>query len=486
MSLSPVSANAPWQPVIGLEVHVQLSTASKLFSRSATAYGAEANSQANVVDLAFPGVLPVPNRRAIEMALAFGLAINAQIARVSQFARKNYFYPDLPKGYQISQFEQPIVGAGSLRVRMEDATELSVPIVRAHLEEDAGKSLHDAFHGSTALDLNRAGVPLIEVVTAPALRSSTEAVAYLRTLHTLVRFLGICDGNMQEGSFRCDANVSVHKPGTPLGTRAEIKNVNSFRFVEKAIDYEIERQIRLLEGGGTVIQETRLYDAARDETRSMRSKENSDDYRYFPDPDLPPIVVTDADLERIRASLPELPEPRRQRYESQLGLSQQDAAMLAGDKAASDYFESALKLAPEQAKPIANWMQGEIKAALNAQELDWSTCRLPAASLVALLARIADGSLSNKQARTAFEALWAGDYAHVEAAIAGLGLQQINDTSALSAIIDAVIAQFPEQVSGYQAGNDKLLMFLVGQAMKASKGQGNPQQLNQLLQQRLG
>ncbi|HEX6833844.1 MAG TPA: Asp-tRNA(Asn)/Glu-tRNA(Gln) amidotransferase subunit GatB, partial [Rudaea sp.] len=356
----------PWQAVIGLEIHAQLSTRSKLFSGAPTAYGAEANTQASVVDAALPGTLPAPNRAALEKAIAFGIAVNAQIARRSVFARKNYFYPDLPKGYQISQYEQPIVGAGRLAVRLDDGRTLDVEIQRAHLEEDAGKSLHDAFHAATGIDLNRAGVPLLEIVSAPVLHSAQEAVAYMRTVHTLVRWLGICDGNMQEGSFRCDANVSVRRLGeSKLGTRTEIKNVNSFRFVEKAIEYEIERQVRAIENGEAIVQETRLYDPAHHRTRPMRGKESADDYRYFPDPDLPPLVVSDSDIEAVRASLPELPHARRERYVEELALPEADATQLCADRNTADYFESMLAALPSEPKLCSNWVLGELAAALN-------------------------------------------------------------------------------------------------------------------------
>jgi aspartyl-tRNA(Asn)/glutamyl-tRNA(Gln) amidotransferase subunit B len=474
-----------WQSVIGLEVHVQLATQSKLFSSSATAFGAEPNTQANEVDLGFPGTLPVPNRAVLDMAIAFALAIDANIAERSIFARKNYFYPDLPKGYQISQYETPIVAHGKLRVRMDEGRELEVEIVRAHIEEDAGKSVHDAFHGQSALDLNRAGTPLLEIVTAPVLRSSLEAVAFLKTLHTLVRALGISDGNMQEGSFRCDANVSVHRAGTPLGTRAEIKNVNSFRFVEKAIDYEIERQIRLLEAGESVRQETRLYDAARHETRSMRSKENADDYRYFPDPDLPPIAVSKADIARVRAALPELPEHKRNRYQTELALSAADAQLLSMDKDASDYFDAALKELPTAPRLLSTWMLGELKAALNAEGLEYHESKVRPPELARLLKHVASDALSQKQAKQAFEAMWQGRYESAEAAIEGLGLKQISNRSALEAIIAEVLGKFPEQVTGFKNGNEKLLMFLIGQAMKLSRGQANPKQLEALMRERI-
>lgn len=480
-----MTVETQWEIVIGLEVHVQLLTRSKLFSGSSTAFGADPNTQANVVDLGMPGVLPVANAEAIRMAIAFGLAIEAELAEVSVFARKNYFYPDLPKGYQISQYEQPIVGKGSLPVQLPDGREIVVPIERAHLEEDAGKSLHDAFHGATALDLNRAGVALIEVVSAPALRSSTEAVAYLRTLHTLVRFLGICDGNMQEGSFRCDANVSVRRPGAPLGTRCEIKNVNSFRFVEKAIDYEAERQIRVLEAGGKIVQQTRLYDAARNETRAMRSKEDADDYRYFPCPDLPPLRLDPKLIAAVKASLPELPAGKRARYEREFGLNAIDAAVLAGDKTQADYFEQLCTLLPGRERLAANWIQGEVKAALNAAELEFEALPVAASVLAGLLQRIEDGTLSGKMGKQVFDALWSGKYPDADSAIAAMGLKQINDAGALAELIDGVLANFPKQVADFQAGQDKLFQFLLGQVMKASRGQANPAQLNAVLRARL-
>jgi aspartyl-tRNA(Asn)/glutamyl-tRNA(Gln) amidotransferase subunit B len=474
-----------WQPVIGLEIHAQLSTRSKLFSGASTAYGAEPNTQASLVDVALPGTLPVPNRAALDKAIAFGLAIDATIARQSVFARKNYFYPDLPKGYQISQYEAPIVGNGTLCVRTDDGRTLAVAIERAHLEEDAGKSLHDAFHAVTGLDLNRAGVPLLEIVSRPVLHSAQDAVAYMRTVHTLVRWLGVCDGNMAEGSFRCDANVSVRRAGTDkLGTRTEIKNVNSFRFVEKAIEYEIERQIRVLESGGTIVQETRLYDAAAHRTLPMRSKEDADDYRYFPDPDLPPLVVADVDIETVRAALPELPDARRRRYIESLGLPESDAAQLCADKATADYFEATQAAFPGEAKLCANWILGELAAALNAANLPIASSRVDAPALARLLARITDGTISGKIAKDVFAAMWAGE-GDADAVIELRGLRQISDSGALAAAVDAVVAEFPQQLADYRAGNEKLVQFFVGQAMKRLRGQGNPQQLNALLRERL-
>lgn len=474
-----------WQPVIGLEIHAQLSTASKLFSGASTAYGAEPNTQAALLDVAMPGTLPVPNRAVLDKAIAFGLAVDATIARHSVFARKNYFYPDLPKGYQISQYELPIVADGKLAVRLDDGRALEVEIQRAHLEEDAGKSLHDAFHAATGLDFNRAGVPLLEIVSAPVLHSAQDAVAYLRTVHTLVRWLGVCDGNMAEGSFRCDANVSVRPAGSDkLGTRTEIKNVNSFRFVEKAIEYEIERQVRALENGETIVQETRLYDAAAHRTFSMRSKEDADDYRYFPDPDLPLLVVTDSDIDAVRAVLPELPDARRRRYVEALGLPESDAMQLCADRATADYFEAAMSALGGDAKTCANWVLGELAAALNAANLVVEQSRVSAPALARLLARVRDGAISGKIAKDVFAAMWAGE-GDADTIIEKRGLTQISDTGALAAAVDAVAAEFPQQLADYRAGNEKLLQFFVGQAMKRLRGQGNPQQLNALLREKL-
>ena len=480
-----MSTHAGWEAVIGLEIHAQLSTSSKLFSGAATAYGAEPNTQAAAVDVALPGTLPVPNHAALDKAIRFGLATGARIAPQSIFARKNYFYPDLPKGYQISQYELPIVSGGTVSVRLDDGRTIQVELERAHLEEDAGKSLHDAFHAATGIDLNRAGTPLLEIVTKPVLYSAQEAVAYMRTVHTLVRWLGICDGNMQEGSFRCDANVSVRPQGSDkLGTRTEIKNVNSFRFVEKAIEYEIERQIRALENGETIVQETRLYDAARHQTRSMRSKESADDYRYFPDPDLPPLAVTAADIDNIRASMPELPETRRARYVDALGLPEADATQLCADKATADYFDVTLAALPGEAKLAANWTLGEVAAALNADALHFDAVRVSAPALAQLLARVREGTISGKTAKDVFAAMWAGE-GDADAIIEKRGLKQISDTGALAAAIDAVLAEFPSQVADYRGGNDKLLQFFVGQVMKRTRGQANPQQLNALLREKL-
>jgi aspartyl-tRNA(Asn)/glutamyl-tRNA(Gln) amidotransferase subunit B len=473
-----------WQAVIGLEIHVQLNTRSKLFSGSSTAYGAEPNTQASFVDVALPGTLPVPNAEAIRKAATFGLAVGAEVAAESIFARKNYFYPDSPKGYQISQYERPIVSGGSILARLDDGREISVQLTRAHLEEDAGKSVHDAFHAASGIDLNRAGTPLIEVVSEPVMHSAAEAVAYMKAVHRLVRWLDICDGNLQEGSFRCDANVSVHKPGTPFGTRCEIKNVNSFRFVEKAIDYEIERQIRALENGEKIAQETRLYDAAANKTRTMRSKEDAEDYRYFPDPDLPPIRIAPAEFEALRAALPELPEARRARYVEALGLTPYDADKLTEDRATSDYFEAVLAALPDQAKLAANWVNGELAAALNEAQVDIGASRIAAADLAALLARIVDATISGKIAKDVFVAMWAGE-GSADAIIDAKGLRQISDTGAIGRMLDEVLAQFPEQVAKYRAGDSKLFQFLIGQTMKATKGKANPAQVNELLRERL-
>ncbi|MBL8297851.1 MAG: Asp-tRNA(Asn)/Glu-tRNA(Gln) amidotransferase subunit GatB [Rhodanobacteraceae bacterium] len=479
------TAAQPWQAVIGLEIHAQLSTASKLFSGAATAYGADPNTQASLVDCAIPGTLPVPNREAVRKAIQFGLAIDATIARHSVFARKNYFYPDLPKGYQISQYELPVVGAGRLSVRVDDGRTIEVLIQRAHLEEDAGKSVHDAFHAETGIDLNRAGTPLLEIVSAPVMHSAAEAVAYMRTVHTLVRWLGICDGNMQEGSFRCDCNVSVRRSGdTQLGTRTEIKNVNSFRFVEKAIEYEIERQIRALENGDSIVQETRLYDPTRHQTRPMRSKETADDYRYFPDPDLPPLTIAEADIARERTALPELPQARRVRYVTELGLPEADADQLCSDRATADYFEAVLAALPGQAKLCANWVLGEVAAKINEAVIEISAAPVTADGLAQLLTRLREGSISGKIAKDVFAAMWNGE-GDADAIIQARGLKQISDTGALAAAIDAVLAEYAGQVADYRNGNEKLLQFFVGQTMKRTRGQANPQQLNELLKQKL-
>jgi aspartyl-tRNA(Asn)/glutamyl-tRNA(Gln) amidotransferase subunit B len=473
-----------WEAVIGLEVHVQLATASKMFSGASTAFGAEPNRQACALDLALPGTLPVINEAAVRMAVKFGLAIGAEIHARSIFDRKNYFYPDLPKGYQISQFAHPIVGRGSLSVVLPDGSERIVGITRAHLEEDAGKSLHEAFPGQTGIDLNRAGTPLLEVVSEPDLRTPEEAAAYFRQMHTLVRYLEICDGNLAEGSMRCDANVSVRRQGDPeLGVRTELKNINSFRFLERAIAYEIERQVDVLESGGRVVRETRLYDADRDETRSMRSKELSDDYRYFPDPDLLPLHLSDDFIAEVRASLPELPAARRHRYVSELGLSPNDAQWLTQDPEVAAYFDAAARISGD-AKAAANWVMGELSAALNRAELGVGDSPVTPERLAALIARVKDGTLSSKTAKSAFEGLWAGE-GDVDAVIAARGLQQVSEIGALSAIVAQVVADNPGQVAEYRGGKDKVLGFFVGQVMKATQGKANPQQVNELLRQAL-
>ena len=473
-----------WEVVIGLEVHTQLQTKTKIFSGSATAYGASPNAQANPIDLAFPGVLPVLNQKTLEMALKFGLAANAKINMLSAFDRKLYFYPDLPKGYQISQFHTPIVGAGYLDIELDDGQMKRVGITRAHLEEDAGKSLHDVWNGMSGIDLNRAGTPLLEIVSEPDLRSAEEAVAYLKTLHSLVTYLGICDGNMQEGSFRCDANVSVRPKGTiPFGTRAEIKNVNSFRYVEKAIHYEVERQIDILESGGTVKQETRLYDSVTNTTRSMRSKEEANDYRYFPDPDLLFVQVTDEMLASAIKDMPELPWEKHARLQSQYGLSAYDAKVMSASRAMGDYFEHVAALGVN-AKLAANWVMGDLSALLNKHLLNIEQSLISADALAELLKRIEDGTISGKTAKIVFEAMWAGE-GSADAIIEAHGFKQVSDSGALEKILDDIIAANPHQLAEYRSGKDKLFGFFIGLAMKASKGQANPQQLNDLLKQKL-
>jgi aspartyl-tRNA(Asn)/glutamyl-tRNA(Gln) amidotransferase subunit B len=486
-----------WETVIGLEIHAQLSTRTKIFSGSPTAYGAAPNSQANLVDLAYPGVLPVLNGEAVRMAVKFGLAIDATIATKSVFARKNYFYPDLPKGYQISQYELPIVSRGHMDIVLDDGTKKRVGITRAHLEEDAGKSLHEGLPRQSGIDLNRAGTPLIEIVSEPDMRSAKEAVAYLKKVHTLVRYLEICDGNMQEGSFRCDANVSVRKAGAEkLGTRAEIKNINSFRFVEKAINYEVARQIDLLEGGGKVVQETRLYDPDKGETRSMRSKEEANDYRYFPDPDLLPVEIDAAYIDAVKATLPELPDQKAARFVAQLGLSEYDAGVLTSSKELAAYYEEVAKLlaagptlsdkepSREQAKLAANWVAGSLAAALNEHNLEIGESRIGAPGLAGLLARITDNTISGKIAKDVFEAMWA-EGKDADAIIESRGLKQITDTGAIEKAIDEVMAKNPGQLADYRSGKDKLFGFFVGQVMKATAGKANPAQLNELLKKKL-
>lgn len=474
-----------WETVIGLEIHAQLATSSKIFSGASTAYGAEPNTQACAIDLGMPGVLPVLNQQAVRMAAVFGLAIGAEIARRSVFARKNYFYPDLPKGYQISQYELPIVQKGQLTVDLEDGTSKVIGITRAHLEEDAGKSLHEDFQGSSGIDLNRAGTPLLEIVSEPDLRSAKEAVAYMKKLHQMVVYLGICDGNMQEGSFRCDANVSVRHQGDPkLGTRAEIKNLNSFRFVERAIEFEIERQIDLIESGGKVVQETRLYDPDKGETRSMRGKEEANDYRYFPDPDLLPLVLDEAFIAAARAGLPELPDAKKQRFIQQYGLSSYDAAVLTTSRALSDYYEATVSALGGEAKLCANWVMGDLSAFLNKENREITESPVSPVQLAGLLRRIQDRTISGKIAKDVFEALWAGE-GETDAIIEKRGLKQITDSSAIEKVIAEVIAANPEQLAQYRGGKDKLFAFFVGQVMKASKGKANPQQVNDLLLEKL-
>jgi len=475
-----------WEVVVGIETHAQLRTKSKIFSAAATAFGAPPNTQASAVDIALPGVLPVLNRAAVEHAIRFGLAIGASINRRSIFARKNYFYPDLPKGYQISQYESPIVQGGTLRLVAGDG-EKTIRLTRAHLEEDAGKSLHEDFHGMSGIDLNRAGTPLLEIVSEPELRGAKEAVAYARALHGLVVWIGICDGNMQEGSFRCDANVSVRRPGEPLGTRCELKNLNSFRFMERAIEFEALRQIELLEDGGRIEQETRLYDPERDETRSMRTKEEAHDYRYFPDPDLLPLVVTEDEIARIRQTLLELPDARRERFGREYALSAYDAALLTASRAAADYFELLVKLSGVDPKVCANWQSGVLAKALNQHELDIAASPLPAPKLAQILRKIADGTLSNRTAQKLFDVAWRlGPEAPIDELIEKEGLQQLSDAGAIEKLVDDVLAANDRQVADYRAGKEKAFNALVGQVMKATGGKANPAQVNEILRRKLG
>lgn len=487
-----------WEVVIGLETHAQLSTVSKIFSGAPTQFGAEPNTQACPVDLAMPGVLPVLNRGAVERAIRFGLAIGATVAPRSIFARKNYFYPDLPKGYQISQYEIPVVQGGQITIQVpanekagKDAYSKTVNLTRAHLEEDAGKSLHEDFAGMTGIDLNRAGTPLLEIVTEPEMRSAAEAVAYAKALHGLVVWLGICDGNMQEGSFRCDANVSVRPVGQEkFGTRAEIKNLNSFRFLEEAINFEVRRQIELIEDGGEVVQETRLYDPDKRETRSMRSKEDAHDYRYFPDPDLMPLVIGADWVERVNGEMPELPAAMQQRFAGQYGVSAYDAGVLTSSKAMAAYFEAVVaKAGAANAKIAANWLMGDVSSQLNRDGIDIDACPVSAAQLALLLQRIADGTISNKIAKEIFATIWdekATDDAAADRIIDAKGLKQISDTGALEAIIDEVLAANAKSVEEFRAGKEKAFNALIGQAMKATKGKANPQQVNELLKKKLG
>ncbi|MEX0385452.1 Asp-tRNA(Asn)/Glu-tRNA(Gln) amidotransferase subunit GatB [Spiribacter onubensis] len=473
-----------WEAVIGLELHAQLATRTKIFSGASTAYGAEANTQACAIDLGMPGMLPVLNERAVRFAVRLGLALDAEVAGRSVFARKNYFYPDLPKGYQISQYEIPVVGTGHLDIELEDGSRKRIGVTRAHLEEDAGKSLHEGFAGMSGIDLNRAGTPLLEIVSEPELRSAKEAVAYMKKMHSLVRYLGICDGNMQEGSFRCDANVSVRPVGQlEFGTRAELKNLNSFRFVERAINFEIERQIELIENGGTVVQETRLFDPDRGETRSMRGKEEAHDYRYFPDPDLLPLEITPAFIDEVRAELPELPDAKRARFASNYGLPDYDAGVLTSSRELADYFE-AVASGCGDAKLAANWVMGEFSGALNKAGLDIIDSPVDAESLAGLLRRIVDETISGKIAKEVFEAMWQGE-GDADAVIADRGLEQVTDSAAIEAMVDEAIAANPQQLEQYRAGKTKLMGFFVGQVMKASGGKANPQQVNEILRQRL-
>jgi len=479
-----------WETVIGLETHAQLSTRSKIFSGAPTAYGAAPNAQACAVDIALPGVLPVLNREAVAKAIRFGLAVGARINPRSIFARKNYFYPDLPKGYQISQYEIPIVDGGTLTV-LVDGREKTVRLTRAHLEEDAGKSLHEDFHGATGIDLNRAGTPLLEIVTEPDMRSAAEAVAYARALHALVRWIDICDGNMQEGSFRCDANVSVRPAGSDkLGTRTEIKNLNSFRFLERAIEFEVRRQIEVIEDGGKIVQETRLYDSDRDETRTMRSKEDAHDYRYFPDPDLLPLEVTPAWLDEVRAALPELPQAKCARFIAEYGLTAYDAAVLTGSREMAAYFERAAQGAQAQAaKLCANWIVGNLSARLNETNLEIGASKVGPETLRGLIDCIVDGTISGKIAKDVFDAMWGGEAEGRKAAetiIAARGWKQISDSGEIEKIVDQVLAANPQQVADYRCGKEKAFNSLVGQAMKATKGKANPQQVNDILKRKLG
>jgi aspartyl-tRNA(Asn)/glutamyl-tRNA(Gln) amidotransferase subunit B len=474
-----------WEVVIGLETHAQLTTASKIFSGASTAFGAAPNTQATIVDLALPGSLPVMNKGAAERAVKFGLAIGAKINQRSIFARKNYFYPDLPKGYQISQYETPIVEGGSLTITLDDGTEKTVHLTRAHLEEDAGKSVHEQFDRETGVDLNRAGTPLLEIVTEPDMRSSKEAVAYAKALHGLVRYLEICDGNMQEGSFRCDANVSVRPAGQKeFGTRREIKNLNSFKFMQQAIDYEVRWQIEQIEDGKKIQQATVLFNPDTGETRSMRSKEDAMDYRYFPDPDLPPLVITDETLARIKASMPELPEAKCARFMSEYGLPKYDARLLTQDGATSAYFETATKAGAE-AKLAANWIIGDVATLLNREEKTIEQSPVAATQLADLIKRISDGTISNKIAKTVFEALWSGEGKSVDAVIEAKGLKQISDVGAIEKIVDEVLAKSAAQIADYKSGKEKALMSIVGMVMKASQGKANPTQVNEIVKKKL-
>jgi aspartyl-tRNA(Asn)/glutamyl-tRNA(Gln) amidotransferase subunit B len=473
-----------WEIVVGIETHAQLLTRSKIFSGASTAFGAAPNTQASAVDIALPGVLPVLNQAAVEHAIRFGLAVQGNVSPRSIFARKNYFYPDLPKGYQISQYEMPVVTGGSLKIVFPDG-ERTIRLTRAHLEEDAGKSLHEDFQGMSGIDLNRAGTPLLEIVSEPELRGAKEAVAYARTLHSLVRWIGICDGNMQEGSFRCDANVSVRKVGDDkLGTRCEIKNLNSFRFMEQAIEFEARRQIEILEDGGKITQETRLYDPGKDETRSMRSKEDAQDYRYFPDPDLLPLVISGEDIERVRSTMPELPQAKRERFQSAYGLPAYDAAVLTASRTASDYYEALVRHSGAEPKVCANWQMGELSAALNRDGLEIESSMVSATVLGNILKRLADGTLNGKTAKHVFEVAWKTG-APVDEIIEKEGLRQISDSGAIEKIVDEVLAANARQVEDYRSGKEKAFNSLVGQVMKASRGKANPAQVNEILRRKL-
>ncbi len=477
-------ADTNWEVVIGLEIHAQLATKSKIFSGASTAYGAEPNTQTSVVDIALPGVLPVLNKEAVHMAVKFGMAIDAEVADRSVFARKNYFYPDLPKGYQISQFDLPIVGMGTINIELENGETKTIGVTRAHLEEDAGKSLHEDYAGMTGIDLNRAGTPLLEIVSEPDMRSAKEAVAYMKKIHTLVQYIGICDGNMQEGSFRCDANVSVRPKGQEeFGTRAELKNINSFRFVERAINIEVERQIDLIEDGGEVVQETRLYDSVKNETRSMRSKEEANDYRYFPDPDLLPVIITEEYRQQVRAELPELPEQKQQRYMDDLGLSAYDAGVITSSIGLSSYFDTVNEKTGD-AKLSANWITGELSARLNREEIEIENASVDADSLAQLLMRIKDNTISGKIAKDVLDAMWNGE-GSADEVIESKGLKQITDTGAIEAFVDEVIANNPSQFEELKGGKDKMMGFFVGQVMKMSKGKANPAQVNELIRSKM-
>jgi aspartyl-tRNA(Asn)/glutamyl-tRNA(Gln) amidotransferase subunit B len=476
-----------WETVIGLEVHAQLATRTKIFSGSATAYGAAPNSQANLVDLGYPGVLPVLNREAVRMAAKFGLATRSTVAKRSVFARKNYFYPDLPKGYQISQFELPIVANGKMDILLDDGTKKTIGITRAHLEEDAGKSLHDQVPGHSGIDLNRAGTPLIEIVSEPDMRSAKEAIAYLKKIHTLVQYLEICDGNMQEGSFRCDANVSVRPKGAEkLGTRCEIKNLNSFRYIEKAINYEVARQIEEIEAGRPIQQQTRLFDPDKGETRKLRAKEEANDYRYFPDPDLLPVVLDDDFIEAVRKTLPELPDQKAERYQREYSLSEYDAAVLTSSRELGAYYESVVSELqdPTQAKLAANWVMGDFSAFLNRDALELTHAKVNAQQLALLLKRIIDATISGKIAKEVFEAMW-DEGKSADAIIQAKGLTQITDTSAIEKVIDDVMLANPGQLADYRSGKEKLFGFFVGQVMKITAGKANPAQVNDLLKKKL-